>query len=64
MEKIIFDGGKEYIKRTKELKADGNKVCDTARYTAEKNGRVECMIRTIKNAISTMLIHSSVPENL
>lgn len=39
VKKIVLDRAKEYIKGTKELKANGTNICVTAGYISEENGR-------------------------
>lgn len=64
VKKIVLDGRNDYIKKTRELGADGIEVCVTAGYTSQENATAERMNCIVKYAIKTMPLHWSAPAIL
>lgn len=61
MKKLIFDGGREYVKRVAELDAGGINTSPTANCLPKENVCSERMSCTNKNAVRAMINLSDTP---
>ncbi len=63
MKRIVWDGGKEFLKAAKTLESAGIDIDKSARYTTQENGGAEWINRMLKNSLRVMFINSGAPAN-
>ena len=63
VQNVFIDGRKEYLSEAESLELEEIKMCTSACYTTQENGRAERMNRALKKSIRSILIYSTALAN-